>query len=124
MYSNPPVNLLNSTTVVELAALVERVGQQADVNVVVVQAKTPHFFMARYDLSDNAPVAFAPTETGVTVCIDSMRRMNEAAPVTVASVRGRARGGGSEFALSCDLRDAAPPGRSSYPARTSQPAAS
>jgi enoyl-CoA hydratase/carnithine racemase len=60
--------------------------------------------MARYDLSDTNPVAFAPTESGVTYFIDSMLRMNEAAPITIASIRGRVRGGGSEFALSCDMR--------------------
>lgn len=104
VYANPPINLLNSTTVVELAALVERIEQQADLNVIVFTSENPKFFMARYDLSDTSPVAFAPTESGVTLFIDSMRRMNEASPITVASVRGRARGGGSEFALSCDFR--------------------
>jgi enoyl-CoA hydratase/carnithine racemase len=60
--------------------------------------------MARYDLSDTNPVAFAPTESGVTYFIDSMLRMNQVDPITIASIRGRVRGGGSEFALSCDMR--------------------
>jgi enoyl-CoA hydratase/carnithine racemase len=64
----------------------------------------PDFYMARYDLSDTNPVAFAPTESGVTHFIDSMLRMNDANPITIASIRGRARGGGSEFAISCDMR--------------------
>lgn len=60
--------------------------------------------MARYDFSDTNPVAFAPTESGVTLFIDSMLRMSAAGPITIASIRGCVRGGGSEFALSCDLR--------------------
>ena len=104
VYSNPPVNLLNSTTVLELAELVERIEQQSGLNVVVFTSENPDFFMARYDLSDTSPVAFAPTPSGVTLFVDSMQRMRAAAPITIASVRGRARGGGSEFALSCDLR--------------------
>jgi enoyl-CoA hydratase/carnithine racemase len=88
---------LNSTTVVELAALVERIEQQADLNVVVFTSEDSDFFMARYYLSDNSPVAFAPTGSGVTLFIDSMRRMYEAAPIIIASVRGRARGGGNDL---------------------------
>jgi len=64
----------------------------------------PDYYMARYDLSYTNPVAFAPTESGVAYFIDSMLRMNEAGPITIASIRGRVRGGGSEFALSCDMR--------------------
>jgi enoyl-CoA hydratase/carnithine racemase len=104
VYANPPVNLLNSTTVLELAELIGQIEQESHLNVVVFTSENPDFFMARYDLSDRSPVAFAPTSSGVTLFIDSMRRMNVAAPITIASVRGRTRGGGSEFALSCDLR--------------------
>jgi enoyl-CoA hydratase/carnithine racemase len=104
VFSNPPINLLNSTTVLEIGELVDRIEHADDLRVVVFASEHPDFFMARYDLSDTNPVAFAPTESGVSHFIDSMLRMNHAGPITIASIRGRARGGGSEFALSCDLR--------------------
>jgi enoyl-CoA hydratase/carnithine racemase len=104
LFSNPPINLLNSTTVVELGQIVGRVEEAPDLRVVVFASAHPDFYMARYDLSDTNPVGFAQTDSGVTSFIDSMQRMNNAGPITIASMRGRARGGGSEFALSCDLR--------------------
>jgi enoyl-CoA hydratase/carnithine racemase len=104
VFSNPPINLLNSTTVTELGEIVRRIEEAKYLRVVVFASAHPDFYMARYDLSDTNPVAFAPTESGVTYFIDSMLRMNEAGPITVASIRGRVRGGGSEFALSCDMR--------------------
>jgi enoyl-CoA hydratase/carnithine racemase len=103
-FSNPPINLLNSTTVLEIGEIVRRIEDEPDLRVVVFASSHPDFYMARYDLSDTNPVAFAPTESGVTQFVDSMLRMNEAAPITIASIRGRVRGGGSEFALSCDMR--------------------
>lgn len=104
VFSNPPINMLNSTTVVQLDELVHRIVEAEDLKVVVFASCNPEFYMARYDLSDVSPIAFAPTESGVTLFIDSMLRMNEAAPITIASIRGRARGGGSEFVLACDIR--------------------
>ena len=104
VFSNPPINLLNSTTVAELAEIVGCIEEAPDLRVVVFASAHPDFYMARYDLSDTNPIAFAPTDSGVTSFIDSMLRMNNAGPITIASIRGRARGGGSEFALACDLR--------------------
>jgi enoyl-CoA hydratase/carnithine racemase len=104
VFSNPPINMLNSTSVLELGEIVRRIEQTPDLRVVVFASAHPDFYMARYDLSDRNPVAFAPTESGVTYFIDSMLRMNGAGAITIASIRGRVRGGGSEFALSCDMR--------------------
>src|SRR5271154_2590826 len=104
IFSNPPVNLLNSTTVLEIRDLVERIEETPDLKVIVFASGHPDFWMARYDLSDTNPVAFAPTDSGVTHFIDSTFRLNEARVITIACIRGRVRGGGSEFALACDLR--------------------
>jgi enoyl-CoA hydratase/carnithine racemase len=104
VFSNPPINLLNSTTVLEIRKLVEQMEETPDLKVVVFASEHPEFWMARYDLSDTDPVSFAPTDSGVTHFIDSTFRLNEASATTIASIRGRVRGGGSEFALACDLR--------------------
>jgi enoyl-CoA hydratase/carnithine racemase len=103
VFSNPPLNLLNSTTVLEIDEVVRRLEEAPNLRVVVFASDHPDFFMARYDLSDTNPVAFAPTASGVTLFIDSTLRMASAPPITIACVRGRTRGGGSEFALACDL---------------------
>ena len=104
VFSNPPVNLMNATTVLEIGELACRIEEAQHLAVVVFASANPDFYMARYDLSDRNPVGFARTEQGVTHFIDSMRRMESARPITIASIRGRARGGGSEFVLFCDLR--------------------
>jgi enoyl-CoA hydratase/carnithine racemase len=104
VFSNPPINLLNSTTVLEIDEVVRRIEEAQDLRVVVFTSDHPDFYMARYDLSDTNPVAFAPTESGATVFIDSTLRLASASPITIASIRGRARGGGSEFVLACDMR--------------------
>ena len=82
---------------IELGEIVRRIDEARDLRIVVFASAHPDYYMARYDLSYTNPVAFAPTESGVAYFIDSMLRMNEAGPITIASIRGRVRGGGSEF---------------------------
>ncbi len=57
IYANPPINLLNSTTIVERAVLVERIEQKGDLNVVVFTSRNPDFFTARYDLDNTGQLS-------------------------------------------------------------------
>jgi enoyl-CoA hydratase/carnithine racemase len=43
VFSNPPINLLNSTTVVELGAIVNRIEQTEDLRVVLFVSEHPDF---------------------------------------------------------------------------------
>ena len=62
VFSNPPINLMNSTAVLELGELVCRIEEAQALKVVVFASANPDFYMARYDLSDTSPIGFAPTQ--------------------------------------------------------------
>ncbi|GAA1964528.1 enoyl-CoA hydratase/isomerase family protein [Microbacterium deminutum] len=100
-YDNPPVNLLDDDTVAELDELVSILEQDAHLRVVVIRSANPHFFMARYDVGSAAagdPLARLHRFADIT------DRLARAPVISIATIRGRARGGGNEVALACDLR--------------------
>jgi enoyl-CoA hydratase/carnithine racemase len=105
-FDHPPINTITATTVLELSELVGVIEQEADLNVVVFDSANPDFYLAHYDTEhDPARTAALPAgPTGMNAWIDLLVRLARAPLVTIASIRGRARGAGSEFALACDLR--------------------
>jgi enoyl-CoA hydratase/carnithine racemase len=104
-FDHPPINAITATTVAELAELVGLVEEDDDLNVIVFHSANADFYLARYDVEHNpgstAPPA-GPTETHAW--LDLLGRLSRAPVVSIASIRGRARGAGSEFVLACDLR--------------------
>src|SRR4051812_30124474 len=105
-FDHPPINTITATTVSELAELVDLIEQDADLNVVVFDSANPDFYLAHYD-TENDPartISMAPGPTGMHPWLDLMARLSRAPVVSIASLRGRARGAGSEFALACDIR--------------------
>jgi enoyl-CoA hydratase/carnithine racemase len=74
------------------------------VKVVVFQAADPDFFIAHFDTSKAAEVPRTPGPTGSMPWIDFVLRLSSAPVVSIAKVRGRARGVGNEFVLACDMR--------------------
>ena len=105
-FDHPPINTITATTVAELAELVGLIEQDQDLNVVVFDSANPDFYLAHYDV-ENDPgrtAALGVGPTGMPAWIDVLVRLSRAPVVTIASIRGRARGAGSEFVLACDLR--------------------
>jgi enoyl-CoA hydratase/carnithine racemase len=105
-FDHPPINTITATTVVELAELVGLIEQDPDLNVVVFDSANPDFYLTHYDV-ENDPArtaALGVGPTGMDLWLDFLVRLSRAPVVSIASIRGRARGAGSEFVLACDLR--------------------
>ncbi|NQY92070.1 MAG: enoyl-CoA hydratase/isomerase family protein [Deltaproteobacteria bacterium] len=106
---HPPINLFDLALMGEM----DRVGRELEadpaVRVVVFDSADPEFFIAHADvdlilqLPDDVP-AKADTLGFFHVMVDRFRTMPK---VSIGKVEGRARGGGSEFLLSLDMRFAA-----------------
>ena len=105
-FDHPPINTITATTVAELAEVVDLIEQDPDLSVVVFDSANPDFYLAHYDVendpSKTAALGLGPT--GLPAWIDVLVRLARAPLVSIASIRGRARGAGSEFVLACDLR--------------------
>jgi enoyl-CoA hydratase/carnithine racemase len=105
-FDHPPINTITATTVAELRDLIGLIEQDPDLNVVVFDSVNHDFYLAHYDvendLSRTAALGVGPT--GLPAWIDVLVRLARAPVVSIAAIRGRARGAGSEFVLACDLR--------------------
>jgi enoyl-CoA hydratase/carnithine racemase len=97
----------------ELILDFDRVGRELEadpaVSVVVLQSANPDFFIAHADVTliQQLPPDLPPREEKLGAfhaMVDRFRTMPKA---TIAKIEGRCRGGGSELALSCDMRFAA-----------------
>ena len=105
-FNHPPINTITAATVAELAELVGLVEQDPDLIVVVFDSANPELYLAHYDIENDPSrtAALGVGPTGMPAWIDLLARLARAPVVTIASIRGRARGAGSEFILACDLR--------------------
>jgi len=98
-FSNPPINMFIPTTIVELGALMTDLEADPSVKVIVFQSANPDFFVAHLDVSK------AAERPGVLdLWRDFVLRLSSTPVVSIAKIRGRARGIGNEFVLACDMR--------------------
>lgn len=105
-FDHPPINTITATTVAELAELVGLIEDDSDLNVVVFDSANPDFYLAHYDTEHDPgkTLALPAGPTGMHAWLDLLVRLSRAPVVSIASIRGRVRGAGSEFVLACDLR--------------------
>jgi enoyl-CoA hydratase/carnithine racemase len=105
-FDHPPINAITATTVAELAELVGLIEQDRDLNVVVFDSANPDFYLAHYDTEHDPgrTAALGDGRVARHAWLDLLARLSRAPVLSIASIRGRVHGAGSEFALACDLR--------------------
>jgi len=103
---HPPLNVFGPDTIPQLNEVITALETDEDVKVVVFDSAVEGFFLTHYDflakLEDTA--SLPPGPTGLQPLPDMLVRLSRAPVVSIASIRGRATGVGSELALACDMR--------------------
>lgn len=104
--NNPPCNILSVRMMFELTQLANDSASDAEVRAIVLQSDDPDFFIAHFD-----------TPAVIDMPADEMQSAGELSPLhsmcaafyenpkpSLVKLAGRAGGGGSELASSCDMR--------------------
>jgi enoyl-CoA hydratase/carnithine racemase len=103
-FANPPANLIVSETVTRLDEILRELDDDPDVQVVIFTSGVPDFFFNHFDLAAARDFPVPQGEEAVPMWTDIVLRLSRAPYITIASIRGRTRGGGNELALAFDLR--------------------
>ncbi len=106
----PPMNLIGPELVRDLVTLVGELESDQDIRVMVLESADPEYFVPHVDLTKvaeytaEAARAGGPDDASLGML---WHKLSELPVVSIAKLRGRARGAGSELALACDMRFAA-----------------
>ena len=104
-FDNPPLNLMGPEFVVEFRKILTGLEADEQVRVVVFDSAVEGFFLNHSDfrakLEDLTGIPQGPT--GLEAWPDILVRLTRAPFVSIASIRGRATGNGSEITLACDM---------------------
>jgi enoyl-CoA hydratase/carnithine racemase len=102
----PPVNIFGPKQLPELNEIITAIENDGELKVVVFDSAVDGFFITHYDfitpLEESAKIP--PGPTGLQALPDMLVRLSRAPVVSIASIRGRATGVGSELALASDMR--------------------
>ncbi|TSD90233.1 enoyl-CoA hydratase/isomerase family protein [Mycobacterium sp. KBS0706] len=102
----PPLNIFGPGNMAQLNAVVAALESDEQVKVVVFDSAVEGFFLTHYDFlaKPEETLGLPPGPTGLQQLPDMLVRLSRAPVVSIASIRGRATGVGSELALASDMR--------------------
>lgn len=102
----PPLNIFGPESIPRLNEVITALETDEEVKIVVFDSAVDGFFLTHYDfvakLEESAQ--FPPGPTGLQALPDMFARLTRMPVVSIASIRGRATGVGSELALASDMR--------------------
>lgn len=105
-FDMPPVNIFGPKHLPLLNDVITAIETDPELKVVVFDSAVEGFFITHYDflapLEDSLSIPRGPT--GLQALPDMLVRLSRAPAVSIASIRGRATGVGSELALASDMR--------------------
>jgi enoyl-CoA hydratase/carnithine racemase len=105
IFDNPPLNLMGPEFVLQFEKIVTEIENDEKVRVVVFESAVDGFFLNHSDflakLEDLTSIPQGPT--GLEAWPDILVRLTRAPVVSIAMIRGRATGNGSELTLACDM---------------------
>src|SRR5438477_6992994 len=103
---NPPLNLMGPEFVLQIRDIVTELENDDRVKVVVFESTVDGFFLHHSTFLANFEhlTSIPQGPTGLEAWPDVLVRLTRAPFVSIALIRGRATGNGSELALACDMR--------------------
>src|SRR5450432_2530364 len=105
-FDHPPLNIFGPEMLPQVNEIITALETDEQVKVVVFDSAVEGFFMIHLDFLANLDdmAHLPPGTTGLHPWPDMLVRLSRAPVVSIALIRGRATGMGSELALSCDMR--------------------
>src|SRR5262250_2224476 len=105
-FDHPPLNVFGPETIPQLSEIITQLETDEHAKVVVFDSAVDGFFLTHYDFLARPEdlAGLPPGPTGLQALPDLLVRLTRAPVVSIALIRGRATGVGSELALASDMR--------------------
>src|SRR5499426_3907832 len=105
-FDHPPLNIFGPETIPQLNEIITALETDEQVKVVVFDSAVEGFFLNHFDFLARLEdvTRLPPGPTGLQALPDMLVRLTRAPVVSIALIRGRATGVGSELALASDMR--------------------
>jgi len=105
-FDHPPLNIFGPEMLPQANEIITAIETDEQLKVVVFDSVVEGFFLIHLDFLANLDdlAHLPPGPTGLHPWPEMLVRLSRAPVVSIASIRGRATGMGSELALACDMR--------------------
>jgi enoyl-CoA hydratase/carnithine racemase len=104
-FDNPPINVMGPEMVRQFQGVIDAIEASDELKVVVFDSAIDGYFLNHSDFTARMEdlTGMAPGPTGLPPWPDFLVRLTRSPVVSIALIRGRATGNGSEITLACDM---------------------